>query len=267
MNLLDKIIRTKKIRIRELKERIPVNLLKHSELYTRPVISLRKSLLLQESCGIIAEFKRKSPSKGIINMHADPVRISRGYVNAGASAISVLTDHEFFHGSNTDLVNTRKSVDCPVLRKDFILDEYQVIETKAIGADAVLLIAECLEKQKLKCLANLAKEIGLEVIIEIHSAEQLDKLNENIDIIGVNNRNLNDFTVDVKNSFELVLLIPHEYIKISESGINDPAIIPELKRAGYNGFLIGEFFMRTDNPPESCSSFIEKIKGFEQKTV
>jgi indole-3-glycerol phosphate synthase len=181
-------------------------------------------------------------------------------MQSGASALSVLTDSHFFGGKNADLTKARKFNFCPILRKDFVIDEYQLIEAKSIGADAVLLIAECLEKNELNHLASTAKSLGLEVLMEIHSIEQLTKLNENIDIVGVNNRNLEDFSVDINNSIGLSNAIPKEFLKISESGINDAERIVELQQAGFQGFLIGEYFMKTADPPKACADLINEVK-------
>ena len=180
-------------------------------------------------------------------------------MQAGASALSVLTDSHFFGGKNTDLTEARKFNFCPVLRKDFIIDEYQLIEAKSIGADAVLLIAECLDKAQFEKLALTAKSLGLETLMEIHSVGQLVKLNEKIDIVGVNNRNLEDFTVDINNSIGLSDAIPKEFIKISESGINNAESIVELQQAGFQGFLIGEYFMKKADPPKACADLINEV--------
>ena len=265
MNILDKIIDYKKKEVAERKSLYPVELLERSIYFETPVVSLKKYLLRKDKTGIIAEFKKRSPSKGDINPYATVEKISIGYMQAGASALSILTDNHFFGGKNADLTEARKFNFCPVLRKDFIIDEYQLIEAKSIGADAILLIAECLEKDQLKQLAAKAKSLGLEVLMEIHSVGQLAKLNENVDIVGVNNRNLENFTVDINTSIGLSEAIPKDFIKISESGINNAESIVELQQAGFQGFLIGEYFMKSPDPPKACADLISSINALRTR--
>ena len=260
MNILDEIIQYKYDEVEENRSLYPVKLLERSIYFKTKPVSLKRYLLRMDKCGIIAEFKRRSPSKGTINEYASVEEVSIGYMQAGASALSVLTDKKFFGGSNNDLTVARKFNYCPVLRKDFIIDEYQVIEAKSVGADVILPIAEVLTGVQINKLAGLAKSFGLEVIMEMHDEEGLGKLNENIDIVGVNNRNLKNFSVDFKTSLSLAEKIPENFIKISESGIGDPETINELKAAGYNGFLIGETFMRTSRPEKTCARFINSIR-------
>ena len=259
MNILDKIIDFKNKEVAERKSLYPTQLLERSIYFETPVVSLKKYLLREDKSGVIAEFKKRSPSKGDINPYASVEKISIGYMQAGASALSVLTDSQFFGGKNADLTEARKFNFCPVLRKDFVIDEYQLIEAKSIGADAVLLIAECLGKEQLKQLAKSAKSLGLEVLMEVHSIEQLAKLNENVDIVGVNNRNLEDFTVDINNSIVLSEAIPKDFLKISESGINNAESIVELQQSGFQGFLIGEYFMKSADPTKACADLINAI--------
>lgn len=263
MTILDKIIAHKKKEVEQRRELYPVKLLERSIFFSTPVVSMTKYLQREDKSGIIAEFKRRSPSKGDINPYASVERVSIGYMQAGASALSVLTDEQFFGGRNEDLKEARKFNFCPILRKDFTIDEYQLVEAKSIGADAILLIAECLEKKELKKLAREAKKLGLEVLMEVHSADQLDKLNEYVDLVGVNNRNLKDFTVTIQTSIELYDQIPGEVVKVSESGINDPNAIVELRRIGYQGFLIGEYFMASADPPRTCREFIRRVNHIE----
>lgn len=263
MNILEKIVAHKKEEVAGRKELYPVKLLEQSIYFETPVVSMRKYLLRPDKSGIIAEFKRRSPSKGAINPYASVERVSIGYMQAGASALSVLTDERFFGGKNADLTEARKFNYCPILRKDFVIDEYQLYEAKSIGADVVLLIAECLEKDRLKQLAKKAKALGMEVLMEVHSAEQLDKYNEYIDMVGVNNRNLEDFSVTIKTSMELFDAIPEEAVKVSESGISNPNAIVELRRIGYQGFLIGEFFMASPDPARTCREFIRRVIHIE----
>ncbi len=260
MNILNRIVEHKKREVEERKELFPTRLLERSIYFDTPAVSMKKYLLREDKSGIIAEFKKKSPSKGDINPYASVEKVSIGYMQSGASALSVLTDSHFFNGKNADLMEARKFNFCPILRKDFVIDEYQLVEAKSIGADIILLIAECLEKSELNQMAAMAKSLGLEVLMEIHSIGQLAKLNENIDIVGVNNRNLEDFTVDINNSIGLSSAIPKEFIKISESGINNAESIVELQQAGFQGFLIGEHFMKTADPPKTCANLINEIR-------
>ncbi len=263
MNILEKIIAHKKKEVAEKKAIYPVKLLEKSIYYETPVASLSKYIQREDKSGIIAEFKRLSPSKGDINPYASVERVSIGYMQAGASALSVLTDTEFFGGRNEDLTEARKFNFCPILRKDFIIDEYQLVEARSIGADAILLIAECLGKKQLAQLAKSARGLGLEVLMEIHSGEQLDKYTPEVDVIGVNNRNLEDFTVSIQHSLELAGSLPKEVVRVSESGLDDPNAVVELKRAGFQGFLIGEYFMRQAEPGKACREFIRRIQHIE----
>ena len=263
MTILDKIVLHKQKEIAERKGFFPTKLLEQSIYFETPSVSLKKYLLREDKSGIIAEFKRRSPSKGAINTYASVEKVSIGYMQAGASALSVLTDNEFFGGKNADLTEARKFNFCPILRKDFVIDEYQIIEAKSIGADVILLIAECLEKEQLKQLAKTAKGLGLEVLMEIHSEEQLVKANEFVDVIGVNNRNLKDFSVSIGTSIDLFSKIPEDFVRISESGISDPNAIVELRQVGFQGFLIGEYFMKDAEPHQRCQQFIKRIKQLE----
>ncbi|HLN72092.1 MAG: indole-3-glycerol phosphate synthase TrpC [Methylococcaceae bacterium] len=261
MNILDQINENKRREVAEAKEKVSMDDLKASPYFERPVNSLKAALLANKASGIIAEFKTQSPSKGTINENAEASEVTAGYVSAGASALSVLTDERFFGGSIEDLAKARwANPSTPILRKDFIIDIYQVYETKAHGADVMLLIAESLDKQLLLELTQTAKQIGLEVLVEIHGAEELDKLNPLIDLVGVNNRNLKTFEVDVNTSIRLGDLIPESFVKISESGISDPQSIQALRDANFKGFLIGETFMKTDKPAKALEEFIASIK-------
>lgn len=263
MNILEKIIAHKKKEVAELRPLYPVKLLEQSIYFETPVVSLKKYLLREDKSGIIAEFKRRSPSKGDINPYASVERVSIGYMQGGASALSVLTDRQFFGGKNEDLTEARRFNFCPILRKDFIIDEYQLVEARSIGADAVLLIAECLDKQRLAQLAKTARGLGMEVLMEVHSREQLDKYTGDVDAIGVNNRNLEDFSVSIATSLELAVSLPAGAVKISESGLDDPQAVVELRRAGYQGFLIGEYFMRQADPGKACREFIRRVQQIE----
>ncbi len=264
MDILEKIVAHKKKEVEKRKSIYPSKLLEQSIYFETPVVSLRKYLLRDDKSGIIAEFKKKSPSQGFINPYAKVEEVSIGYMQAGASALSVLTDEEFFGGKNTDLTEARKFNFCPILRKDFVVDEYQIIEAKSIGADAILLIAECLEKQQLKDFAGTAKQLGLEVLMEIHSGEQLSKLNPHVDAVGVNNRNLKTFEVTIETSLHLINGIPDSVVKVSESGLKRADSVLRLKEAGFQGFLVGTHFMQTDNPAKACSQFIREIEALEK---
>lgn len=261
MDILETIIAHKLKEVEERKSLFPAKRLEQSVYFEGQSVSLKKYLLREDKSGIIAEFKRKSPSKGIINAHAPVERTTIGYMQAGASALSVLTDSEFFGGKSEDLMVARKFNFCPVLRKDFIVDEYQIVEAKSIGADAILLIAAALEPQKLKQLAAFARSLGMEVLMEVHNRTELeDNLNENLDVVGVNNRNLKTFEVSTDISKELSELIPDDFVRISESGISSPETIADLRNYGFKGFLIGETFMKTARPERKAKEFIDSLK-------
>lgn len=262
MTILDKIIAFKKTEIAKIKAEVHIKKLVESPNFGREVFSLKKSLLEVGSTGIIAEFKRQSPSKGIINDTATIADVTNGYLDANVAAQSILTDTSFFGGSMADLMEARViNQQKPILRKDFIVDGFQIVEAKAIGADVILLIAACLTSEELKNYGNLATDLGLEVLYEVHTQEDLDKINDlDNKIIGINNRNLNTFEVDLENSIKLSNQIPDSSLKISESGISDPKIIMGLKEYGFQGFLIGETFMNAENPGEACLEFISQIR-------
>jgi len=259
MTILEKIIETKKNELEIVKKTIPIEELKKLPNFERKSISL-VDRLKNSSHGIIAEHKRKSPSKSIINDSISINEIITGYNNVNVCGISVLTDKDYFGGSLNDLRNARKLTNIPILRKEFIIDEYQIIEAKANGADVILLIAACLEKDQIKSFSSLAKEIGLEVLIEIHDENELKKcLTNTIDIIGVNNRNLKTFEVDINTSIKLSNMIPKKFTKISESGISNYNEIIKLRKYGFKGFLIGELFMKNNNPGKEVLNLIQNI--------
>lgn len=260
MDILEQIVYRKKELIAGRKKMHPLPAMALSHYFGKDTRSLTERIKAADSPSIIAEYKRRSPSKGIINAKARVQDVTKGYVAAGAQGLSILTDTPFFSGMTDDVLNARPIVELPILRKDFIIDEYQVYETKAMGADVMLLIAECLTKSEVAYLAQLAKTLKLEVILEIHSEDQLDKYTSDIDIIGVNNRNLKTFEVSIEQSIQLYDKLPKEAVKISESGISDPASIIELSKCGYQGFLIGENFMKTENPGLACSEFIKQLQ-------
>jgi indole-3-glycerol phosphate synthase len=260
MTILDKIVENKRREIGVAKSQVSITELEQSEFFWRECYSFRESLLHPDRTGIIAEFKRKSPSKGIINDKVAVKDVTTGYAAAGASVLSVLTDKDFFMGQKADLIEARNNNAIPILRKDFMIDEYQVLEAKAWGADIILLIAAILTPQEIHQLAAQAKSLGLNVLLEVHNLKELERsMDPNLDAIGVNNRNLADFSVSVQTSFELAEHIPDEFLKISESAISNPHVIKELKAAGFNGFLIGENFMRQADPGAAMKEFVREL--------
>jgi indole-3-glycerol phosphate synthase len=261
MNILDKIVAHKKTEVESAKKNVSYTSLEESEYFHRDVLSFKDFLLDPNRTGIIAEFKRKSPSKGIINDKVSIENVTTGYAAAGASALSVLTDRQFFMGRRVDLMRARKVNRIPILRKDFMIEEYQVIEAKSMGADIILLIAAILTPEQIQQLASLAKSLHLNVLLEVHNLEELERsINPNLDAIGVNNRNLADFTVSVETSYQLAEHIPSEFLKISESAISNPETIKQLKKAGFNGFLIGENFMKQADPGAAMREFVQHLK-------
>ncbi len=260
MTILDKIIESKKAEVSHQKKVVDIQTLEKISDFNRECNSLKSNLLKENSSGIIAEFKQKSPSKGEINLSAKVKEVTKAYADAGAAGLSVLTESKFFGGSQSNLVKAREvNPEIPILRKDFMIDPYQLVEAKAYGADVILLIAACLEKTQAEQLAREAKNLGMEVLMEVHNAEELEKLNVFVDIVGVNNRDLKTFDVDVETSVRLAKLIPNKFVKISESGLKGAETIHYLKENGYKGFLIGETFMKTKNPGETCRTLIMQI--------
>ncbi len=260
MNILDTIIEHKKKEIAESKKKRTIADLERTIFYQKPVLSLSRFLLDPEKSGIIAEFKRKSPSKGIINDRVAAAAVTAGYSKYGASGLSVLTDNFFFGGSEQDLIAARVN-EVPILRKDFMIDPYQVTEARAMGADAILLIAACLNPSEVKNLAIFAKGLQLEVLLEIHSESELEHICDEVDLVGVNNRDLKTFKVDIDLSVELADKIPAGKLKISESGISAVETIRLLRKSGYSGFLMGENFMKEDDPTIAFASFIHQLKS------
>lgn len=259
MTILEEIVNYKKIEVKEKKAKVSFKELEKSILFERSVLPLTSFLIDKNKTGIIAEFKRKSPSKGIINDKVKPEIITKGYADAGASGLSVLTDKNYFGGSNEDLLKARDVNEIPVLRKDFTIDEYQIIEAKSIGADVILLIAACLSKKETLRFAEIAKSLKQQVILEVHNMNELGHINQYIDIVGVNNRNLKTFDVDINISIDLIKHIPGDFLKISESGISSIDAIKKLRDHSYNGFLIGENFMKEKDPVKAFKEFIEKL--------
>lgn len=260
MNILDKIIAQKRIEVATQKTKVPLAELEKSEHIARKTYSLKQFITNPSLTGIIAEFKRQSPSKGIINNTATVEQVTTGYANAGASALSILTDSEFFGGSSNDVINARAVNKIPILRKEFIIDLYQIVEAKAIGADAILLIAAVLTHDEIISFSSLANALGLEVLLELHAVEELEKVVGNIDCIGINNRNLKDFKVDIEHSKRMAAQLPENIVKVAESGIDNVEVIADLKNAGFQGFLMGEFFMKQSNPALAFEEFISKLK-------
>ncbi len=261
MNTLEKIVLDKRQFVKERKELVPIKLLEKSLYYESKTVSLKDYILRKDKNGIIAEIKKRSPSKGNINLHVDIEKTSIGYMQAGASAISVLTDTPYFGGKNEDLTLVRKCNFCPVLRKDFIIDEYQIIESRAIGADAILLIASILTKEEIKKFTDIAHALGLEVLLEIHSRDEIDKISENNSIVGINNRDLGTLSIDLQNSSLLLPYLKGIDVKISESGIRSAEDVLELRSIGFNGFLIGSLFMKSSRPHLALKQFVEELQN------
>lgn len=260
MNILDKIIEHKKNEVAVAKATVSLAQLQAQPLYSRTCLSLKQSLLDPSKTGIIAEFKRKSPSKGIINGSAMVAEVTEAYTKAGASGLSILTDSEFFGGSAADLQQARVN-NIPLLRKDFMVDAYQIDEAKAMGADVILLIAACLSPMEVAEMTSYAKQLGLEVLLEIHNEAELAHICTAVDLVGVNNRDLKTFSVDVNRSIELAKQIPADKLIIAESGIGDVATVRLLKQHGFSGFLIGEQFMKQERPGEAFEAFVNELKG------
>lgn len=259
MNILDDIIAFKQKEVKQHRMQLPIKELEKTVLFNRETFSLKKNLERGNTNGIIAEFKRKSPSKGIINDRNSIEEVTKAYAENGASGISVLTDQSFFGGSLNDLVKARENK-IPLLRKDFMIDEYQLYEAKANGADVILLIAACLLAAEVKQMAATAHKLGLEVLLEIHNEKELDHICTEVDMVGVNNRDLKTFKVNLKNSIQLSEKIGDGFIKIAESGISTISDIKYLKQHGFRGFLIGEYFMKQDDPGEAFKNFCSGLK-------
>lgn len=259
MNILDLIITDKKIEVNQRKSLFSSAYWESSPLFERKTKSLAK-LLKASSSGIIAEHKRRSPSKQNINSSLSVEKVAKGYESAGVCGMSILTDGKYFGGSLDDLTIARAVSNFPLLRKEFIIDEYQIIEAKAFGADAILLIAGILSPQEILSFSKTAKSLDLDVLLEVHNLNELEKsIMPSIDLIGVNNRNLKTFKVSLETSRSLAEEIPAEFVKVSESGISEVASIKKLKAIGYKGFLVGENFMKTDNPGLAAKDFINQL--------
>jgi indole-3-glycerol phosphate synthase len=259
MNILDTIIAKKHIEVTENKISYPVSVLETSDYFNLPCKDFAGAIANPNKHGIIAEIKTKSPSKGLIHADANIIEIALGYQNAGASCLSVLTDVDFFGGSNQNLILAKSVTNIPIIRKDFIIDEYQIIEAKSIGADAILLIAANLELGQCNQLSLFAKSLGLQILLELHDETELAYINEHVDAVGVNNRNLKTFEVSLTISENLIKQIPTQIVKVAESGIASTNAYQQLKSFGYQGFLMGEYFMKQKNPGEACFNFINNL--------
>lgn len=259
MTILDKIIERKKEEIAAAKSSVSVNQLKDSDFFGRKTYSLKQSI--KNKSGIIAEFKRQSPSKGIINNNVQPLEVVSSYENFGASGISILTDSDFFGGNFDDILKVRNEIKISILRKDFMIDEYQFYEAKSIGADVVLLIASCLSPAQVEEFTALAHELEMEVLLEIHTEEELKHYNSKIDLVGINNRNLKDFKVDLQHSVQLKNLLPKDVLSVAESGIYNLEDFKFLKEKGFDGFLMGEYFMKNTDPAKAFEDFSLQINS------
>lgn len=262
-DILEEIIAHKRIEIAAQEQNVPISFLedlleKNDDMAK---VHSMKASLAASATGIIAEFKRRSPSKDWINRDADAKVIPASYQQAGASALSILTDEHFFGGGLRDIRAARPTVSLPILRKDFIISRYQLLQAKAAQADAVLLIAAALSKEECNALACEAHKLGLEVLLEMHHEGELDYVNEYVDMAGINNRNLGTFHTDVENSFRMAEKLPADILKVSESGISNPQTVKLLRQEGFRGFLIGETFMKTANPGNTLSTFIKELKS------
>lgn len=260
MNILETIVASRVKEVAARKAQTPALVLEQQPAFARPVFSLKQFILDPAKTGIIAEYKRKSPSKGVINDRSGVLEVTNGYVAGGASALSVLTDTEYFGGSSADLELARVQP-IPILRKDFIIDEYQILEARAMGADVILLIASCLSPVRVRELAKCAKGLGLEVLLELHEEEELEHINEYTEIVGVNNRNLKTFSVDMDKSIRMAEQIGNSRVRIAESGIGSVEDIERFRQYGFDGFLIGEYFMKQDDPAAAFITFTNKLKS------
>ena len=260
MNILEQIIEYKREEVKNKKSKVKTADLEKRELFSRTVLPVKDFLLDRSRTGIIAEFKRRSPSKGIINPDVDVIDVTKGYTENGASCLSILTDEHFFGGSDEDLIRARINK-IPILRKDFIVDEYQLVEAKSIGADVILLIAACLTAAEVKQLASFSKNLGLEVLLELHAGDELGHICDETNIIGINNRNLKTFEVDIERSLRMAEQISLSKFKVAESGISSVSDILLFKQHGFDGFLIGENFMKATNPTIAFAEFVKQLKA------
>ncbi|HET9571357.1 MAG TPA: indole-3-glycerol phosphate synthase TrpC [Bacteroidales bacterium] len=255
MTILDNILTDKRLEVAARRQVVSLEHLKGLASGLPKGRSLKNALVASKT-GIISEFKRKSPSKGYIHPDAEVTSIVSSYQTSGCTGVSVLTDYPYFGGTIGDFKNARKVLDCPMLRKDFVIDPYQVYEAKVLGADVILLIASALTLDEAYDLGELAHELGMEVLLEVHNEAELDFISRFTDMVGVNNRNLSTFVTDVQVSFDLANKIPAEFVRISESGLGDSETVKKLREAGYQGFLMGENFMKHNDPGAALSEFI-----------
>jgi indole-3-glycerol phosphate synthase len=260
MNILEQIIADKRIKVAEKKQRVPVAQLEQYGHFKKSALSLKASLKDEAKTGIIAEFKRASPSKGLINGTASVAEVTGAYAAGGASGISVLTDETYFNGTLHDLAIAVKT-SIPVLRKDFMIDDYQIVEAKAYGASVILLIAACLSPAEVRSLARTARNVGLEVLLELHDETEMDHVCSEVDLVGINNRNLKTFSVDLEQSIRLAHQLDDSFLKIAESGISSVENIRYLKQRGFDGFLIGEHFMKQPEPGVAFQQFVATLNA------
>lgn len=263
MTMLEQIVKAKRRDVQQNKQDVPVAMLEKSGFFQTVTYSLESSLNRKDGYGIIAEFKRQSPSRGIINNTAKAEDVCRKYISSGAAGVSILTNREFFGGSNEDLVKARKLLQGPVLRKEFIIDQYQIIESRSLGADVVLLIVDILSAAELKSFSTLATSLNMEVLFEIHDEAGIEKLPPEARMIGVNSRNLGNFSIDMDILKKTIGKLPGDAVKIAESGIDSAETLVNLKNEGFGGFLIGERFMREADPGISCNDFISKLNNLQ----
>ena len=261
MTILDEIVNYKRKEVELRKRLISESGLMQINSGLDAVPSLYNHIIADDKTGIIAEFKRQSPSKGIINKKAVVTEVAQAYEQAGVSGMSVLTDSRFFGGLDVDLNQARQHCNIPLLRKDFIVDEFQIKEARAIGASAILLIASILTKEEVAHFTSVATDLGLEILFEIHDEEEIEKLNSGIKIVGINNRDLKTFKVDIEQSIRLAKMLPQDAVKIAESGIGSIENLLYLKQNGFDGFLIGENFMKHDNPGQACIDFCNTLRA------
>ncbi|MBQ6203114.1 MAG: indole-3-glycerol phosphate synthase TrpC [Prevotella sp.] len=262
-DILQEIVAHKRVELEHLKQAVPPSMIHAAveKVMDRPVASMRQALMESET-GIIAEFKRKSPSKGWIKEQGKAEEIPLSYQQNGASALSILTDEMYFGGRDAFIKMARESgVTLPILYKNFVVDEYQLFQARLCGASAVLLIAADLSMQECHSLLKMAHELRLEVLLEMHADSELDYADLEPDMYGINNRNLGSFVTDVHNSYRLAELLPKEVCKVSESGISNPKTVSELRLAGFRGFLIGECFMKTADPGIALREFIDTLNN------
>lgn len=258
-DILSEIVANKRLEVAAHKEQTSYHELeKLIETCGLPIYPM-KSALLESQSGIIAEFKRRSPSKGWMSQHADAERVTAIYVEAGAAVLSVLTDEHYFGGTLHDLSTTTRNAKIPVMRKEFIVDEYQILQARLCGASAILLIAAALTKEESIRFTRFAQQLGLDVLLELHDENEVEYVAPENDLVGINNRNLGTFVTDIEKSYKMIDFLPREAVLVSESGISNPKTVKELREAGYRGFLIGENFMKTDDPGERLRQFIEAV--------